>query len=184
MVRVRRRGWRLRLAPRGWLGVLGPVSCVLVSVFSLGLAATIVGLFVLPLPAAIVATATGTGDVLKLGLLLWPVSAGSAMGLTYFIGITNAADAYDEFATRFLRVDLRPAGAPRKVVVTGWDRRSVIRIADLTGVHVRQTIAELHLVRRGKETVVCRAATRVDPDALAGWLSEILAASGVPVEVR
>ena len=104
------------------------------------------------------------------------------MGIAVVLAI-----AAKHVAVGFRRVDIWPAAAPTRIVAAGWVRRSVIEVADLTGVIVRHRDPDLELVlRAGATTLVCPATVggplrRVEPRVLANWLADILTPSETPV---
>jgi hypothetical protein len=170
-------GWRLRVGLDGVGGVLRRVFWVLVMViavamFVVGLAAGAM-LWLLPDPsghreAAIVLTVVLTGPV-GLFCIYWAVRLA-------LVAVRSAV--------AFYRVDLGPAAMPTRIVFSGWMHRSVVEVAGVNRVMVRERPSRLDLVlRTGDRTVVCKInpTAAVDPRALAGWLSEILAPVAVPV---
>jgi hypothetical protein len=148
------------------------VLVVAVVMFVYGLAT---GLFLLLLPdpsghteATIVLTVVLTGP-LGLWVIYWAIR----------LAVTAIRSA-----VAFHRIDLPSATSPTRVVVSGWMRRRVVDLADLTWVMVRQRKQDLEIVLRttGK-TVVCPAnfPTSADPQVLTMWLGEVLARSEIPV---
>lgn len=206
VVRARWFGWRVRVAPGGVRGVLAAVVCVpnLVVALVLGTAGMVAIGLIIPvgltglLHVAFgegIERLTGVGMLVASPLLFF-------LGLFAIVGAATLVGVAEPFAVGFHRIDLRPATAPTRVVVTGWGRRSVIKIADLTRVIVRHRPAdsarpyepELELVlRAGKRTVVCPVLDvvpllglprRADPQVLADWLSEVLRPQEVPVHLQ
>jgi hypothetical protein len=208
VVQARWFGWRVHVAPSGVRGVLAAVVCVLNVVVALvlgvvGFAAF--GLIILVGFTGLLIVAFGGGAsfdrLTGVGLLV-------ASPLLFFVslfaiaGAATLAGIAGPFAVGFHRIDLRPATAPTRVVVTGWGRRSVIKIADLTRVIVRHCPAEsarpgepeLELVlRAGKRTIVCPVLDvvpllglprRSDPQVLADWLGDVLRPREVPVHLQ
>lgn len=188
VIRVRRGGWRLRIAPASVLGPVGPVLGMVIAVV-LG----IVGMAVMEAAGVI---AIFWVLILFVGEDLNPFALGAVFlmlpvlflaGLWMLIGARALLAAAKRGAVRFRRVDLRPAAAPTRVVAAGWFRRSVVEVGDLTRVIVRHRDPELELVlRAGNATLVCPARVggplrRVDPRVLADWLAEILTSSEIPV---
>jgi hypothetical protein len=204
VVRARRFGWRVRVAPGGVRGVLAAVVCVLNVVVAVVLG--VVGLAALGLIfpvglTGLVSLAFG-GNISRLtglGLLLVASPLAFIVGLFAMAGGATLADVAGSFAVGFHRIDLRPATMPTRVVVAGWGQRSVIEVADLTRVIVRHCPAEsarpgepeLELVLcAGKRTIVCPVLDvvpllglprRADPRLLADWLGEVLRPQEVPV---
>lgn len=170
-------GWRLRVGLDGVWSVLGRVFWVLVMVIAVGMVVggLAVGGMILLLPdpsgpreTAIVLTVVLTGP-LGLFCVYWAV---------------RLAVVAVRSAVAFCRVDLGPAAAPTRIVFSGWMHRSVVEVAGVNRVMVRERASRLDLVLRTVDgTVVCKInpAAAVDPQALAGWLSEVLAPVAVPV---
>lgn len=172
--------------------MLGPAVWVLVMAFVVALGAG--GLFLLLFPIIwIIWMILGNGALVDPGgLIMVPMIliAGTGCGL----GAHSLAVAAARFAVGFNRIDLQPATAPTRVVLTGWVRRSVVEVADLSRVIVRyrdnrmveydEPVLEL-VLRAGNTTLVCPAVIgplrQVDPQALADWLGEVLGPSEVPV---
>jgi hypothetical protein len=188
VIRVRRGGWRLRIAPAGVLGlvvaVLGMVIAVvlgLVGVAAMEAAGVVAIFWVIILFVGENLNPFALGAVFLMLPLLFLV------GLWMVLGARALLVASNHIAVGFQRVDIRPAAAPTRVVAAGWVRRSVIEVADLTRVIVRHRDPDLELVlRTGNATLVCPAKAggplrRVDPRVLADWLAEILTSSEVPV---
>lgn len=177
VVRAHEGGWRLRVGLDGVLELLRRMLWVLVMLiavipFALGLA---VGLMLLLVPdpsgdrePAIVLTVVLTGP-LGLFCVYWAV---------------RLAVVAIRSATAYYQIDLDPAATPTRIVLSGWLHRSTIETANLTDVVVRQRESGLDVVlRTSGKTLVCKVnpLTPVDPHALTGWLSEVLALSTVPV---
>lgn len=185
VVRARRAGWRVCLAPGGASALLAPVAWFLVMVLVVLLGA--VGLAVAATPFVTFVRAVAARDasdafgaLMDMILLLF---IGGAIG---YRAVRLGCAAWS-FAVAAHRVDIRPAAVPARVVVAGWVRGPVIDIADLSWVLVRQRQSGPELVLcTGDRTVVCPATVRgplrrVDPRLLADWLGQALAPAEVPV---
>jgi hypothetical protein len=185
VVRARRAGWRVCLAPGGVRGLLAPVAWSLVMVLAVVLGA--VGLavaaapfvaFVMDVAARDASDAVGAAFV----MIVMPIMG----GLIGYGAVRLGRPAWG-FAVAAHRVDIRPAAVPAQIVVAGWVRGPVIEIADLSWVLVRERQSGLELVLcTGDRTVVCPATVRspllrVNPQLLAGWLGQALAPAEVPV---
>jgi hypothetical protein len=185
VVRARRAGWRVCLAPGGAPGLLAPVAWSLVMVLAVVLGA--VGLAVAAWPFVAFVLDVAARDAND------AVGAGFAMFLMPFIGggigygAVRLGRAAWRFAVAAHRVDIRPAAVPAQIVVAGWVRGPVIEIADLSWVLVRERQSGPELVLcTGDRTVVCPATVRspllrVNPRLLADWLGQALAPAEVPV---
>ena len=185
VVRARRAGWRVCLAPGGAPGLLAPVAWSLVMVLAVVLGA--VGLAVAAAPFVAFVTDVAAGDAsgavgAAFVMIVMPVMG----GLIGYGAVRLGRPAWG-FAVAAHRVDIRPAAVPAQSVVAGWVRGPVIEIADLSWVLVRERLSGLELVLcTGDRTVVCPATVRspllrVDPQLLAGWLGQALAPAEVPV---
>jgi hypothetical protein len=188
VIRARRGGWRLRIAPAGVLGLVVPVLLAVIAVV-LGAAALVVmevaiAAAIFDVIIAFVGENVNAFAVVAVFLMLPLVFiVGWLMG----IGARALAAAAKHLAFGFQRVDIRPAAAPTRIEAAGWFHRSVVEVADLTSVIVRHRDPELEVVLRvGNATLVCPAMAggplrRVDPHVLADWLAEVLAPSEISV---
>ncbi|MET0133135.1 MAG: hypothetical protein ABW215_06030 [Kibdelosporangium sp.] len=190
VVRARRAGWRLRVAPANVLGVLGPVVWALVLVSAVVLATVGVVFGLSPIMTLLLGDdlAEGIG-----GLIMLPISL--MTGTACVLGARSLIRAAARFAVGFHRIDLRPATAPTRIVLTGWLHRSVVDVADISRVIVRYcesvpvSFGEPALqlvVRTGHTTLVCPALVvgplrSADPRMLAVWLGEVLGPLEIPV---
>lgn len=185
VVRVRRAGWRVCLAPGGAVGLFAPVAWSLVMVLVVVLGA--VGLAVAAWPFVTFVRSLAARDASDaFGALMMTIIMPCVGGAIGYGAVCLGRGAW-RFAVAVHRIDIRPAAVPARVVTAGWVRGSVIEIADLRWVLVRQRPSGPELVlRAGDRTVVCPATVRsplrrVDPRLLADWLGQALAPAEVPV---
>ncbi len=185
VVRARRSGWRVCLAPGGAAGLLAPVAWSLVMVLAVLLGA--VGLAVAAWPFVIFVRSVAARDANDAGGAAMQVFLLPFIGGVIGYGAVRLGRAAWGFAVAAHRVDIRPAAVPAQIVVAGWVRGPVIEIADLSWVLVRQRQSGPELVLcTGDRTVVCPATVRspllrVDPRLLADWLGQALAPAEIPV---
>jgi hypothetical protein len=185
VVRARRAGWRVCLAPGGAPGLLAPVAWSLQMVLVVVLGA--VGLAVAAAPFVAFVRAVAARDASDAVGAVFVMIVMPIMGGLIGYGAVHLGRDPLRFAVAAHRVDIRPAAVPAQIVVGGWVRRLVIEIADLSWVLVRQGQSGIELVLcAGDRTVVCPATVRgplrwVDPRLLADWLGQALAPAEVPV---
>jgi hypothetical protein len=182
-VRARRASWRLRNAPGGLFAALAPAAWAIVLTFTLVTQAAVTAAF----PVA-VGTTMGFVRPLPVQIVLCVVwfALWATIGVSATTNLGAVVGAVIRFAVAYHRIDLRPA-VPTRIVATGWIRRSVVHVTDLTEVIVREHDQKLEVVLRTRDrTIVCEATSlsplsEVDPPTLAAWLDDILEPSRVRV---
>lgn len=186
MVRVRRTGWRLRVARGDRFGILSPLVWVVVTILCgvLGVAGV---------PAAVATVVTMLSAAFS--DQVHPLVAAALALSTPFVAIAGfywlvlwfaAAAETGQLSVGFRRLRIRLT-EPARIVVTGWPRRSAVRITDLDRAFVSQRQSELTLIlRAGSRTILCPALLtgrlrQVEPVELASWLASALNPFDVPV---